>query len=108
MIQVNFTPRVELDKIEKIVEEIKSDSMGGWADLPLKLSTLKLQKIQEVAEKIRKESDVVVMVGIGGSYLGHRAVIEALKPHAGIEMVYIGNSLSRRDLEFNLRKIQLI
>lgn len=104
MIQVNFNPRVELDKIEKIIEEIKSDSMGGWADLPLKFDTTELQNIKDTAEKIRKESEVLVCVGIGGSYLGHRAIIEALRPH-GMEILYVGNSLSKRELDHTLRKI---
>ena len=73
--------------------------------MPLKISTEEVRKIKETSERIIKESDVVVCVGIGGSYLGHRAIIEALRPIGGPEMIYAGNSLSERELKYALRKV---
>lgn len=50
----------------------------GWVNLPLNYDKEEFLKIKQVAEKIRKDSKILVVIGIGGSYLGARAVIEAL------------------------------
>lgn len=105
MIGVNFSPKVDENKLKEILEEIQNDEMSGWVDLPLKISTEEIKKIHEAAEKIQKESEVVVCIGIGGSYLGHRAIIEALRPRAGVEIIYAGNSLSARELNATLRQV---
>lgn len=105
MIEVNFSPKIDQNKLAGILGEIKNDEMGGWVELPTKFGGEKLKKIHETAEKIIKESEVVVCIGIGGSYLGHRAVIEALRPRGGVEIIYAGNSLSERDLNYALRKL---
>lgn len=105
MIAVNFNPKVDENKLGEILEEIKSDEMSGWVDLPLKISTEEVKKIQETAEKIRDNSEVLVCIGIGGSYLGHRAVIEALRPRTSMEIIHAGNSLSERELDFELKKL---
>ena len=105
MIEVNFSPKVDENKLGEILGEIREDAMGGWVDLPLKISTEEIKKIHETAEKIQNDSEVLVCIGIGGSYLGHRAVIEALRPRSDMEIVYAGNSLSKRELDFALRKV---
>jgi glucose-6-phosphate isomerase len=48
----------------------------GWRDLPLQIENL--LEIKNVARKIREDNEILVVIGIGGSYLGARAVIEAL------------------------------
>ena len=53
----------------------------GWLDLPLAMSAEELDSIRLAASRIREEFDVLIAVGIGGSYLGARAVIEALSHH---------------------------
>ena len=105
MIEVNFSPKVDENKLTEILGELKEDAFGGWVDLPLKISTEEIKKINETAEKIQNESEVLVCVGIGGSYLGHRAIIEALRPKSKLEIVYAGNSLSQRELDFALKKV---
>lgn len=50
----------------------------GWVDLPNEIDISELSKIKDVAEKIKNKSDVFIVVGIGGSYLGARAAIEML------------------------------
>ena len=47
----------------------------GWVNLPTKYDKKEFEKIRQAAQKIRKDSDVLVVIGIGGSYLGARAVI---------------------------------
>ena len=53
----------------------------GWIDFPENISEDLIKRIEKLAASLRKKSEVVVVVGIGGSYLGSRAVIEALNHH---------------------------
>lgn len=53
----------------------------GWVELPSQTSNNFLEQIQQHAALLRAQSDIFVVVGIGGSYLGARAVIEALSNH---------------------------
>lgn len=50
----------------------------GWVNLPSEISTASLQEMKAVAEDLRGKSDILVVIGIGGSYLGAKAVIDAL------------------------------
>lgn len=50
----------------------------GWIDLPINYDKDEFQRIQKAAEKIKKSSEILVVIGIGGSYLGARAAIEML------------------------------
>jgi len=50
----------------------------GWLDLPLRYDRDEFRRIQEAAARIRSDSDALVVIGIGGSYLGARATVEAL------------------------------
>jgi len=56
----------------------KGNEFLGWVDLPSEINDELLSSIENVAAKIRNKAEVFVVVGIGGSYLGARAVIEAL------------------------------
>ena len=47
----------------------------GWVDLPVNYDKNEFARIKKAAEKIRSDSDVLVVIGIGGSYLGARAAI---------------------------------
>ena len=97
MITVNFETEVDEKQTKEILAEIMADAMGGWVQLPLKPDTGELARIKQAAAKIQEDSEVLVCIGIGGSYLGHRAIIEALRPK-GVEIIYAGNSLSQREL----------
>ena len=105
MIGINFETKVNGARAAEIVGEILADPMGGWAKLPFLITEAEISKIKKVAAKIRDEAEVLVCIGIGGSYLGHRAIIEALRPDSGAEIVYAGNSLSQRELEYALNKV---
>src|SRR5699024_2897150 len=50
----------------------------GWADLPEDYDKEEFSRIKKAAEKIKNDSDVLLVIGIGGSYLGARAAIEML------------------------------
>lgn len=76
----------------------------GWVDLPKAYDKAEFNRIKAAAQKIRSDSDALVVIGIGGSYLGARAAIEALshsfynllpKAERGTPEVYfVGNSIS--------------
>ncbi len=73
----------------------------GWIDLPVDYDKQEFERIKKAAAKIRENSDVLVVIGIGGSYLGARAVIEAVKgvlynSTAGNDpqIFFVGNSIS--------------
>ena len=50
----------------------------GWVDLPVDYDKEEFARIQKAADKIREDSEVLLVIGIGGSYLGARAAIEFL------------------------------
>lgn len=55
----------------------------GWLDLPSTISTSDLERIKKLSNNLRQEIEVLVVIGIGGSYLGAKAVIEALSHSFG-------------------------
>ena len=105
MITVNFSPKVNEAKAAEVLKEIAHDKMGGWLTLPKKFDMGEFVRIKEAAKKIQDESEYLVCIGIGGSYLGHRAIIEALHPKSETKIIYAGNSLSRRELDRALEKV---
>ncbi len=105
MITVNFNSKVDEARLSQILAEIRSDAMSGWLDLPKRVDMAELVRIKEAAKKINDESEYLVCIGIGGSYLGHRAIIEALRPKGETKIIYAGNSLSRRELDRALEKV---
>ncbi len=98
---------------KEIVENIHKDlsrrandekDFVGWLELPTNYDKEEFERIKKAAKKIKKESDILVVIGIGGSYLGARAVIEALtssfynmlpnKQRKYPRILYVGNNLS--------------
>src|SRR5574344_1984945 len=53
----------------------------GWLDIPNEITESKISQIKQAANLLAQQTKVIVVVGIGGSYLGARAVIEALQRH---------------------------
>ncbi len=73
----------------------------GWMDLPVNYDRAEFSAIKAAAEKIKKSCDIFIVIGIGGSYLGARAVIEFLKsplynnlPKDTPDIYFSGNSIS--------------
>jgi len=69
----------------------------GWVDLPLESDKLELQKLISCAKEVRAGYEVLVVCGIGGSYLGARAAIEALrglKSSDKLEIIFMGQTFS--------------
>ena len=97
------------DKVEKIHNDLHkrandSSDFVGWLELPTNYDKKEFARIKKAAKKIKKESDILVVIGIGGSYLGARAVIESLtntfynmqtdKQRKFPQILYAGNNLS--------------
>jgi glucose-6-phosphate isomerase len=82
----------------------------GWRDLLAQPNDAILERIDSLATTIRSDADVFIVCGIGGSYLGARAVIDALKPYNrigdGPEIIYSGHHMSGRYLENVIRHLE--
>jgi glucose-6-phosphate isomerase len=80
----------------------------GWLDLPVNFNKSEIERIKTIATKIRSDSQVFIVIGIGGSYLGARAVIEALshtfynsfsnEEKGNLEIYFAGNNISPKYL----------
>jgi glucose-6-phosphate isomerase len=106
-----FIPKEEIAEIQKDLlyqhmvltgKSGKGNDFLGWVDLPQTITNELLDQIVSDAVQLRSISEVVVVIGIGGSYLGAKAVIESLRPHFGDEtgmkgkprLVYAGHHIS--------------
>lgn len=108
-----FITDSEMKMIEKIAENAKEELLNktgagneflGWIDLPVDYDKEEFARIQTAAKKIQQDSEVLLVIGIGGSYLGARAAIEFLR-HSFYnsvskeirktpEIYYVGNNIS--------------
>lgn len=69
----------------------------GWLDLPVEYDKKELKDILTAGKRIQSQSQVLLAIGIGGSYLGARAAIEMLKKYfnqTGVEVIFVGNQIS--------------
>jgi glucose-6-phosphate isomerase len=78
--------------------EGKGSDFLGWEDLPVTYDKEEFLKIKTAANKIRSNSDILIVIGIGGSYLGSKAAIEMLGNHfkvdGELEVVFAGHHIS--------------
>ena len=99
----------EVEKAHGFLYENKSVAAGndahGWLDLPVDYDKDEFARIKSAAAKIRSDSDVLVVIGIGGSYLGARAAIEFVKSKNynlltkdAPQIFFVGNSISPTEL----------
>lgn len=108
-----FIAQHEVDYMSKLAMDAREMLLGrngagndflGWIDLPVDYDKEEFARIQKAAEKIKNDSEVLLVIGIGGSYLGARAAIEFLR-HSFYNVVskeirktpeiyYVGNSIS--------------
>ena len=105
-----FVGQHEIDNMAEYVKEAHNmlhnktgagNDFLGWVNLPTDYDKEEFARIKKAAEYIKKNSDILVVIGIGGSYLGARAVIEALKsPNYNAlakdtpQIYFIGNTIS--------------
>ena len=108
-----FVADAEIENMKKIAEDAKDllvsktgagNDFLGWIDLPVEYDKDEFARIKKAAEKIKSDSEVLLVIGIGGSYLGARAAIEFLR-HSFYNVVdksirktpeiyFVGNSIS--------------
>lgn len=113
-----FISEEEIGYMSRLTEQAKDvlvsksgagNDFLGWIDLPVDYDKEEFSRIEKAAEKIKKDSDVLIVIGIGGSYLGARAAIEFLrhgfynslpKEKRGTpDIYYVGNSISSTYLQ---------
>ena len=93
-------PQVELAHNQLESKTGAGNDFLGWLDLPVTYDKEEFARIKEAAQKIRSDSDVLLVAGIGGSYLGARAVVEAVKGlyhnevDDGLKIYFCGNTIS--------------
>ena len=93
-------PRLERAQRELLNGGGKGDDFIGWVRLPAQYDRAEYARILAAAKKIQGDSKALVVIGIGGSYLGARAVIEAVKGmyhnelDNGLKIYFCGNSIS--------------
>ena len=91
----------------------KGNQFLGWIDLPLKIDETLIASIEADAKTIREKAEIIVVIGIGGSYLGARAIIEALSsPFSAFKnelknplVLYAGHNLSQ---DYHAELLQLL
>ena len=119
MIKVNFEKAEEIKNLSKHIDGAKSHisdllagkiDMTGWVDHPIKYDKEEFSRIKEVANEIKSEAEVLVSIGIGGSYLGAKAAIEYLSDYysnrKGVEVIFVGNGLSEKYLKETLDYVE--
>jgi glucose-6-phosphate isomerase len=103
--EMKYMEKLVLDAKETLVSKTGAgNDFLGWIDLPVDYDKDEFARIKQAAKKIQEDSDVLLVIGIGGSYLGARAAIEFLR-HSFYnnvdksvrktpEIYYVGNSIS--------------
>ena len=111
-----LAPYLDMTEVDYMEEMVKSahdklhnktgagNDFLGWVDLPVDYDKDEFAKIKKAAEKIKSDSDVLIVIGIGGSYLGARAAIEMLTHNfhnvlgkdkrKAPKVFYVGNNIS--------------
>ncbi len=102
-----FVDANALKKIQKEVTEARKtlnnqsgegSSFLGWVNLPNDYNKEEFARIIQAAKKIRKQSKVLIVIGIGGSYLGSKAAIDLLSPYfekkKKMEVIFAGHNMS--------------
>lgn len=99
----------EVDRAQRLLGEDKNEAAGnayhGWLKLPADYDKEEFARIKKAAAKIRSDSKALVVIGIGGSYLGARAAIEFVKSknynlitEDGPKIFFTGNSISPTEI----------
>ena len=91
--------REKVEKVHDMIENKTGEGADflGWTTYPNTIPATELKRIAKVAERIQENCDVLVVVGIGGSYLGAKASIDAINgivTDSKCKIVYLGNTLS--------------
>lgn len=104
---INEDEYLQIEPFVKAAHKLLHEKTGagneftGWLNLPTDYNKQEFERIKEAAKKIRSDSDILILIGIGGSYLGARAAIEFLKSSNynlleknSPKIFFVGNSIS--------------
>lgn len=97
------------DEAHQVLKKIWSQDLDftGWVKCPSDLDPEELQKVKDAADRIRKTSDYFLVLGVGGSFMGAKAVIDLLKPEGcRTEVLFAGYHFSARYIQELLQKIE--
>lgn len=91
--------------------ERENGELTGWINSPIENNGVMLNSILQIANKIKLYADVLVVVGIGGSFLGAKAIQDALTPYfgqisSGIEVIYVGHNMSGTYIKQLLKSLE--
>lgn len=103
--------QAEVTRIHHMIHEKtgKGNDFLGWVDWPNTYDQEEFNRVKEAGKRIREQAEVLLVCGIGGSYLGARAAIEAIKgPYDkdSLEIIYVGNTFSSTAITRILKYIE--
>lgn len=96
----------KVDEIHKNLHSADHSAGTTWVHFPLTYDKKELSKILKLAKHIEEDSDVLLVVGIGGSYLGAKAGISLLSKKSKVEVLFAGTSFDYSDLSQTLEAIK--
>ena len=100
------------EKVKEIHKELHSkaplqNEFVGWLTYPSHITKEEIDKIKQAAKTIQSNSKYLIVIGIGGSYLGAKAVIETLSPfNHSTQILYVGNNLSTDYIQNIINKVK--
>ena len=103
---LSFVERKEVEAMKEAInasakllvsQEGAGNDFLGWLNLPFDYDKEEFERIVKASEKIKAQADVLLVIGIGGSYLGAKSAIEMLKKYfgyQGVEVIFVGHQIS--------------
>lgn len=104
------------ERILKLDQELEKDvskktSMAKWMYYPQEYDVQEYKRMKEVSEEVKKNSDILVVIGIGGSYLGTKAILDIFKSNLNkekgdTEIIFVGNNMSTKYIQDVIRYVE--
>lgn len=104
-----YQPRVSELHHQLLSKTGKGNDYLGWLDWPYEYDKQEFERIKKAAIKIREQAQVLLVCGIGGSYLGSKAAVEIINGHFKqdrLELIFVGNTFSSTEIVRVLDYIQ--
>lgn len=103
--------QAETSRIHRMIldKSGKGNDYLGWLDWPFSYDKEEFERIKVAAQRIREQADVLLVCGIGGSYLGSKAAIEFINGHYyqdDLEVIFVGNTFSSTEIVRVLKYIE--
>lgn len=110
LVDTKYDAKANYEKALDIMSELREDKEAytGWVNQPMNIADALVEDINSVAASVKDKCDMLVVMGIGGSYLGSAAILEAL---GGVkegypEIVFAGNNISGTYLKDVVKKME--